>query len=146
MSRRPQNVAARRTRFLRGLRRAAGPLHCAPGSAGRATSLTLGVWVLVLVTGMMVLALVDSRVSDVPTRYVCPPDCGRPPTGLPVATNPRFTSADGAFSVSYPAPGAAYDVTTEPNGVTADWTAGDGGTLRLFSQPADGRNSEQIAE
>ena len=25
------------------------------------------------------------------------------------------------------------------------WTAGDGGTLRLFSQPAEGRNAEQIA-
>jgi len=107
---------------------------------------TLGIWVLVLMAGMMILALVDTRVPDVPTRYVCPPDCGRPPTGLPVATNPRFTAPGGEFSVSYPAPGAAYTVTTEPNGVTAEWTAGDGGILRLFSQPADGRNSKQIAE
>lgn len=107
---------------------------------------TLGIWVLVLMAGMMILALVDTRVPDVPTRYVCPPDCGRPPTGLPVATNPRFTAPGGEFSVSYPAPGAAYTVTTEPNGVTAEWTAGDGGILRLFSQPAEGRNSKQIAE
>ena len=35
-------------------------------------------------------------------RYVCPPDCGRPPTGTPVEINPRFTAADGSFSVSYP--------------------------------------------
>jgi len=107
---------------------------------------TLGVWVLSLMAGMMILALVDTQVTDVPTRYVCPPDCGRPPTGLPVATNPRFTAPGGEFSVSYPTPGAAYTVTTEPNGVTARWTAGDGGTLRLFSQPAQGRNSQQIAE
>jgi hypothetical protein len=107
---------------------------------------TLGIWGLVLMAGMMILALVDTRVPDVPTRYVCPPDCGRPPTGLPVATNPRFTAPGGEFSVSYPAPGAAYTVTTEPNGVTAEWTAGDGGILRLFSQPAEGRNSKQIAE
>ena len=107
---------------------------------------TLGIWILVLMAGMMILALVDTRVPDVPTRYVCPPDCGRPPTGLPVATNPRFTAPGGEFSVSYPAPGAAYTVTTEPNGVTAEWTAGDGGILRLFSQPAEGRNSKQIAE
>lgn len=107
--------------------------------------LTLGLWALVLAVGMAVLSLVDSRVSDVPTRYVCPPDCGRPPTGLPVSTNPRFTAADGSFSVSYPAPGAAYDVTTQSNGVTAVWKAGDGGTLRLFSQPAADRNAEQIA-
>ena len=107
---------------------------------------TLGVWVLALTAGMMILAVVDTQVTDVPTRYVCPPDCGRPPTGLPVATNPRFTAPGGEFSVSYPAPGAAYTVTTKPNGVTAQWTAGDGGTLRLFSQPARGRNSKQIAE
>ena len=49
--------------------------------------LTLGVWALVLATGLMVLSFVDGRVSDVPSRYVCPPDCGRPPTGLPVATS-----------------------------------------------------------
>ena len=107
---------------------------------------TLGIWVLSLMAGMMILALVDTQVADVPTRYVCPPDCGRPPTGLPVATNPRFTAPGGEFSVSYPASGASYTVTTEPNGVTAQWTAGDGGTLRLFSQPAQGRNSKQIAE
>lgn len=107
--------------------------------------LTLGLWALVMVAGMVLLSFVDSRVADVPTRYVCPPDCGRPPTGLPVATNPRFTAADGSFSVSYPAPGAAYTVTTQPNGITAVWNAGDGGTLRLFSQPAADRNAEQIA-
>ena len=79
-------------------------------------------------------------------RYVCPPDCGRPPTGLPVATNPRFVAPGGEFSVAYPAPGAAYLITTEPNGITAEWMAGDGGTMRLFSQPAEGRDSKQIAK
>ena len=106
---------------------------------------TLGLWALVLVTAMTMLSMVASRVTDVPSRYNCPPDCGRPPTGIPVATNPRFTAPGGEFSVSYPAPGASYNVTVEPNGVTATWTAGDGGTLRLFSQPAQGRNAEQVA-
>ena len=108
--------------------------------------LALGLWVLILVAGMMILALVDSRVADVPSRYVCPPDCGRPPTGLPVATNPRFTAPGGEFSVSYPVPGAAYDVDIQSNGITAEWTAGDGGTLRLFSQAAAGRDAAQIAK
>ncbi len=108
--------------------------------------LTLGLWVLILTVGMMILALVDSRVADVPSRYVCPPDCGRPPIGLPVATNPRFTAPGGEFSVSYPAPGTAYTVDIQPNGITAEWTAGDGGTLRLFSQPAGGRDAKQIAK
>ena len=106
--------------------------------------LTLGLWVLILTAGMMILVLVDSRVPDVPSRYICPPDCGRPPTGLPVATNPRFTAPDGQFSVSYPAPGAAYTVATDATGVTAEWTGGDGGTLRLFGTPATGRNARQV--
>ena len=68
------------------------------------------------------------------------------PTGLPVATTPRFVAPGGEFSVAYPAPGAAYLITTEPNGITAEWMAGDGGTMRLFSQPAEGRDSKQIAK
>ena len=108
--------------------------------------ITVGLWVLTLIAVMMTLAVVDQVVPDVPTRYVCPPDCGRPPTGQPVATNPRFTAADGSFSVSYPAAGAAYTVNTEATGVTAQWVGGDGGTLRLFSQPAAGRDARTIAE
>ena len=34
----------------------------------------------------------------------------------------------------------------QPNGVIADWTVGDGGTLRLFSQPANGRDAQQVAK
>ncbi|MFM8531649.1 MAG: hypothetical protein ACKOD2_18645 [Ilumatobacteraceae bacterium] len=105
---------------------------------------TLAVWVLALGAALGVLNQVDQRVEDAATRYVCPPDCGRPPTALPAATNPRFVAADGAFSVSYPAPGAAYVVTTEPDGVIAQWTAGDGGTLRLFGEPAAGRTAQQV--
>lgn len=107
---------------------------------------TLGLWLLGLMTALMVLTLIDTQVVDVPTRYVCPPDCGRPPTGLPVASNPRFVAADGAFSVAYPAPGAAYSITTEPDGVTAVWTAGDGGTMRFLGRPAQGRAAREIAE
>lgn len=62
-----------------------------------------------------------------------------------VEINPRFTAADGVFSVSYPAPGAAYEVTTADDGVTAVLQAGDGGTMRLFSRPAQGRSAEEIA-
>ncbi|SBS72504.1 conserved hypothetical protein [uncultured Mycobacterium sp.] len=107
--------------------------------------LTLGIWVVVLVTVMMALSVVATRIASTPTTYHCPPDCGRPPNGLPVATNPRFFAPDGSFSVSYPASGTAYDVTTEPNGVRAELNVGDGGTLRLFSEPARGRDARQVA-
>ena len=105
----------------------------------------LGLWTVGLVAAMLVVTLVDNTVDSAPV-YLCPPDCGGPPTGLPVTTNPRFTAPGGEFSVAYPAPGAAYTVTTEPNGVTATWTAGDGGTLRLFGEPASGRDARQVVD
>jgi hypothetical protein len=79
-------------------------------------------------------------------QYICPPDCGRPAISKPVATNPRFTAEDDQFSVSYPGPGTAYEASFEPNGVVLDLLAGDGGTLRLFGQPADGKTAEQITK
>ena len=107
--------------------------------------LVLGVWVAGLVAALLVLNLIDARVATVPV-YVCPPDCGRPPTGLPVSTNPRFIAPGEAFSVSYPAPGANYSVSTDDTGVMAEWTSGDGGTLRLFGTPAEGREARQVVD
>ncbi|MFM9035468.1 MAG: hypothetical protein ACKOQ4_14515 [Mycobacterium sp.] len=113
------------------------------GGRGPKYVITLGLWVLLLTVALVVLNFIDTRVADAPV-YACPPDCGRPPTALPVATNPSFTAPGGEFSVSYPAPGVAYDVTTQDNGVTARWKLGDGGTLRLFSQPAAGRDATAV--
>jgi hypothetical protein len=79
-------------------------------------------------------------------RYVCPPDCGQPPIGKPVETNPWFISSDARFSVQYPRAGAAYAVTFDPDGVNANFTAGDTGRMQLFGMPAQGRTSKQIAE
>jgi RNA polymerase subunit RPABC4/transcription elongation factor Spt4 len=97
------------------------------------------------VIAILVAALAYAITPSAP-RYVCPPDCGRPPFGMPVHANPRFTAADGLFSVSYPGPQTAYQVTTESDGVTLDFTGGDGGTLRLFGQPAADRSPQQIAD
>jgi hypothetical protein len=102
-------------------------------------------WGVGVVAVAAVLVGVSAFVSKPPARYVCPPDCGRPPMGKPVEANPRFTAPDGAFSVSYPAPGSAYKVTTKPNGVTADLVVGDGGTMQLISQPAGNRTPKEIA-
>ena len=113
---------------------------------GPAYFVTLGIWVIALVAAMMMVSVVATRITPTATVYQCPPDCGRPPTGLPVSINPRFFAPDGSFSVSYPAPGAAYDVITEPNGVRAELNIGDGGTLRLFSEPAQGRDARQVAD
>ena len=113
--------------------------------SGRKYYVTLGLWLLGLTAALMVLNFIDTRVADEPV-YSCPPDCGRPPTAIPVSTNPTFTAPGGEFSVSYPTPGVAYDVTKQDNGVTATWLLGDGGTLRLFGQPAAGRDATAVVQ
>ncbi|MDX1886401.1 zinc ribbon domain-containing protein [Mycolicibacterium sp. 120270] len=103
---------------------------------------TWGVAIVVVALALVGLSVV---IHKPPARYVCPPDCGHPPTGEPVAINPRFTAPDGSFSVSYPAPSPAYRITTSPTGIRADFLGGDGGTMQLMSRPANGRTAEQIA-
>lgn len=105
----------------------------------------LGMWAGGVTLVAAALVGVSASVSTTPARYVCPPDCGSPPTVEPVASNPRFTAPDGAFSVAYPATGAAYSVTTADDGVTADFQAGDGGTMQLIGKPASGRTPKEIA-
>ena len=106
----------------------------------------LGVWGAGIVAGIAVLVGVSIRVAEKPTHYMCPPDCGRPVTGIPVMALPRYTSPTGKFSVSYPTPDSAYEVTKDDNGVTAKFTAGDTGVLQLFSQPAHGRTAKEIGK
>ena len=81
-----------------------------------------------------------------PARYVCPPDCGAPPIGTPVETNPQFTSTDGDFTVSYPGRGTAYRSTFTGSGVVLDFTGGDTGTLELHGEPAGGRSPQQVLQ
>lgn len=103
---------------------------------------------LTAVAGVGVAALVAVGVTVLITpaaeHYVCPPDCGRPPLGTPVETNPRFTPESGAFSVAYPGPGTAYTARFDTDGVVLDLVAGDTGTLALFGEPARDRTPQQI--
>ena len=105
--------------------------------------LLLGVGLVVLVAGVIVVSVL---VTPSAQRYVCPPDCGRPPLGKPVEVNPRFTAANGDFSVAYPGPNTAYKATLNPNGVVLDYVNGDTGTLQLFGEPARDRTPQQVAE
>lgn len=106
----------------------------------------LAIWL----AGMTVLSAIFIGVPALTVkpapRYNCPPDCGTPPTGQPVSTNPRFTASGGLFSVAYPAPGAAYTVSTDQRGVTARYNGGGGGELRLTSEPAAERPAREIAK
>lgn len=107
--------------------------------------------VLVGVTAATALVMatsiaVSAWLTPPKPNYVCPPDCGRPPVSKPVATNPRFTPDTGEFSVSYPGDGTAYSAEFQPNGVVLTLNAGDGGVLRLFGEPAEGRTAREITQ
>ncbi len=103
----------------------------------------LGGGLTVVIAAVVVVSLL---VTPAKPRYVCPPDCGRPPIGTPVESNPRFTAGNGEFSVQYPGPGTAYEATLNPNGVVLKFVAGDTGTLQLFGEPANDRTPRQIAD
>ncbi|WP_197383644.1 zinc ribbon domain-containing protein [Mycolicibacterium mengxianglii] len=113
-----------------------------PKASFRTVALALGITIVVLAGGLVGLSGLISKPAP---KYVCPPDCGSPPMNRAVEINPRFTSADGAFSVSYPVEGSAYEISKHDNGVTAVLRAGDGGTMQLFSRPAGGRTPKEIA-
>ena len=105
----------------------------------------MGRWGIVITAAAVVLGSAAIVLTPKIAHYMCPPDCGKPPTGTPVTGLPRFSASDGQFSVSYPAPGSAYVITTADSGVTARFTGGDGGVMQLFSQPANGRSAEEVA-
>jgi hypothetical protein len=81
--------------------------------------MAVGGWGFGIVSAAVLLAVAALVLTPKIARYMCPPDCGRPPTGTPVMALPRFAAPDGTFTVSYPAPGSAYLISTEKNGVTA---------------------------
>jgi len=137
-------ASSRSSRRLRRLYAVAPDTY--PATAGRTSYVrVLGTWCAVIAVLAASLVGISSLVAQLPVRYQCPPKCGRPPIGATVSTNPRFTSPGGEFSVSYPAEGAPYEVTTDDNGVTAKYVAGDTGTMQLFSRPAGDRTAQDIA-
>ena len=113
-----------------------------PKTSFRNVALIIGAVIVVVAAA---LVGVSGLVTKPTPRYACPPDCGTPPMGRAVEINPRFTAADGSFSVSYPVENAAYEITKNDNGITAKLQAGDGGTMQLFSEPAAGRSPRDIA-
>ncbi|WP_445169578.1 zinc ribbon domain-containing protein [Mycolicibacterium sp. Dal123E01] len=137
---------------------AAAMRHQAPAEARAATPVPLpaasyagvvGSTVIGLAAAVVVGVVVSVRITPAPEPFVCPPDCGRPPLGTPVETNPRFSGDDGAFSVAYPGDGSAYEVTFDPpgvDGVEMTYLGGDTGTLTLFGEPAHGREAKQIVQ
>ena len=105
----------------------------------------LGRWGVAISAVAVTLGAVALVLTPKIAHYMCPPECGHPPTGTPVMSLPRFQAPNGSFSVSYPAEGSAYTISTETAGVTATFTGGDGGVMQLYSEPAKGRSVRDIA-
>ena len=101
-----------------------------------------GRWGTTVAAATVVLAGLTLVLTPKIAHYMCPPECGRPSADPPVSGLPRFSTPQ--FSVSYPTPESAYEITTYDNGVTAKFTGGDTGVMQLFSQPANGRTPEAI--
>jgi hypothetical protein len=132
------------SRSARASRRSAediGVRAAQPGYTGLLTTLVAG-----LAVAIAAAVTVSVLTTPVAPRYVCPPDCGQPPIGKPVAANPWFTSTDGKFSVQYPRAGTAYAVKLDSDSVEVNFTAGDNGTMEFFGQPARDRTPKQIAD
>lgn len=121
------------------------PTYLAPQIRRPRFGWLLGQWGAPILTVGLLLGAVALVLTPKIAHYMCPPECGKPPTGMPVMALPRYTSPDGAFTVSYPAPGSAYRIDTAKSGVTATYTGGDGGVMQLFSEPANGRSARDIA-
>jgi hypothetical protein len=129
------------------------PGYALPAGAYRAPALRapkvgwlVGQWGIPVTAVAVILAGVTLMLTPKIAHYMCPPECGRPPAGTPVTGLPKFTSPGGEFSVSYPTPESAYEVTLFDNGVTAKFVGGDTGVMQLFSQPAGGRSAKDIVE
>ena len=58
---------------------------------------TIGVWTAGIVVVAAALIGVSMMLTKKAPRFMCPPECGRPPTGIPVMALPRYTAPDGSF-------------------------------------------------
>ena len=57
----------------------------------------VGRWVAVIGVVAAIMVGLPLLMTKPSATYACPPNCGRPPTGKAVETNPRFTAPDGAL-------------------------------------------------
>lgn len=103
------------------------------------------VGLLVLVGAIVAGAIVGVSVALTPgtKTYVCPPDCGAPPHGAPLANQPTFNGPGGAYSFEY-LDGGKLTVSKDRTGVTIVHPHGPT-TMKIFGADAQGRTAQQVA-
>ena len=100
---------------------------------------------LVLVGALVAGVVVAVSVALTPgtKTYVCPPSCGAPPHGAPLANQPTFTGPNGAYSFEY-VQSRRMTVSKDRTGVTLVHAHGPT-TMKIFGVDANGRTPQQIA-
>lgn len=105
---------------------------------------------LVLVGAVIAGVIVGVAVAMTPgtKNYVCPPQCGAPPHGAPLANQPTFKGPNGAYTFEYLQSGqygiGQVSASTDRLGVTI--TVDHGPTvLKIFGTDAKGRTAQQVA-
>lgn len=107
------------------------------------------VGLLVLVGALVAGIVVGVSLALTPgtKTYVCPPDCGAPPHGAPLANQPTFRGPNGAYSFEYPQAGeygfGSLSVNSDRTGVTMVASHGPT-TLKIFGADANGRTAQQV--
>lgn len=95
-----------------------------------------------LVAAVAVISAVSALVTPAHHTVVCPPSCGRPPTGTPIQSLPRFTAHDGSFAVDYIPSGSSFAVTADAASVT-ETTSDGSGAIHLLGMPAQNASAAQ---
>lgn len=105
----------------------------------------VSLFALTLVLVMGVVVGVSAALTPHRTVFICPPNCGHPPTAAPVSVRPRMSGPNAAYTVEYDPSGGNVTSSHDANSVTEDLVVGDQGTLRLFGMPANGQTAGQVA-
>jgi hypothetical protein len=105
----------------------------------------VGLVALVLLVVGAVVAGTSQWATPGHKTYTCPPDCGHPPTVVPVSDHPLYVSSDKSYSVRYVPTNGSITATTGSSGVTETLHVLDGGVIKLFGMSASGRTAQQVA-
>ena len=87
---------------------------------------TMGAGVVVAVAVGLTAAVLATPLKP---KYTCPPDCGRPPIGQPIESDPHSSPPTGS-SRSVPGPRIGVSGDAESDGVGLNFPAGDTGTMQ----------------
>ena len=140
-----------------GMRAPAPPMHWGPPAYAvpppmrppvRHTSHTklISFFCVGLLVAVGIFLLVGKLSTPAKKSYQCPPTCPQPPIGAPVNSMPRFTAADGSFSVEYYPANSKVSITKDASSITERITPNDTdkGAILFKGVAANGQTPVQV--